>query len=275
MRGSAVGETSCPVNPTARTRATSRALCRPQLLLAFAVAGFALPLGLAPLAPAHAAGGAFIVDDSEIAGTGNCKVESFGAFADNHDILLSSTPACVFNIFQPVEIGTQFQRFRFGGVWDTSLTMRAKTNFVSIDKGGLGVAASGGLTYDLNTGEYLGAFVNLPVSIKVNDQWQINLNVGSFYDNPNNLLWLTWGAGFEWNFVPKTFTLLGEVFGQLGHRDPLNSAVSDPRAQIGLRYNPRENIDIDLIYGRNVTGVDANWITLGLNVRFNVFGAPQ
>ena len=38
--------------------------------------------------------------------------------------------------------------------------------------------------------------------------------------------------------------------------------------QAGLRYTPMENIDIDLIYGRNITGEDANWVTLGLNVRF-------
>ena len=27
-------------------------------------------------------------------------------------------------------------------------------------------------------------------------------------------------------------------------------------------------IDLDLIYGRNIAGENANWITVGLNVRF-------
>ena len=40
------------------------------------------------------------------------------------------------------------------------------------------------------------------------------------------------------------------------------------RAQLGLRYTPIESLDIDLIYGRNISGENANWITVGLNVRF-------
>ena len=94
----------------------------------FAAAILGALLLLLPRAPAHAAGGAFVVDDSDIADTGNCKVESWVSFADNHDFVASSTPACVFNVFQPVEIGTQFQRFRAGGIWDTSLTLKAILN---------------------------------------------------------------------------------------------------------------------------------------------------
>jgi hypothetical protein len=274
MNGSVIGITNCDANSSAWRRTRGRARRR-QRLLSQVAASLAALLLLAPLAPAHAAGGAFVVDDSEIAKVGDCKVESWVSFADNHDFVGSSTPACVFNIFQPVEIGAQFQRFRAGGVWDTSLTMKAKTNMISIDPGNFGLALSGGNTIDLITGEYLGSFVNVPVSLKPSKDWQINLNLGSLYDSPNNLLWLTWGAGFEWNFVPDKFTLLGEVFGQLGHRDPLNSALSDPRAQIGLRYNPKPNIDLDVIYGRNITGVEANWITVGLNVRFTPGFTPK
>lgn len=229
---------------------------------------------LAPPGPAHAAGGAFVVDDSEIAKVGDCKVESWLSSASNHDFVGSTNPACVFNVFQPVELGAQFQRVRFDDVWGTALTLKAKTNMIPIDRGNFGLALSGGTAVDLVTGDYLGSFVNVPVSLKLNKDLQINLNVGGLYDSPNNLLWLTWGAGFEWGFAPK-FTLLGEVFGLLGHRDPLNSAQSDPRAQIGLRYTPIETIDIDVIYGRNVYGVDTNWITVGLNVRFTPGFSPK
>ena len=62
---------------------------------------------------------------------------------------------------------------------------------------------------------------------------------------------------------------IAEVFGQVGDLPPAaSSSVREPRMQAGLRYTPVDNIDIDLIYGRNITGEDANWITLGLNVRF-------
>jgi hypothetical protein len=42
---------------------------------------------------------------------------------------------------------------------------------------------------------------------------------------------------------------------------------SNPRFQSGIRYRPTNDIDCDLIYGRNLTGVGANWITLALTVR--------
>ena len=39
------------------------------------------------------------------------------------------------------------------------------------------------------------------------------------------------------------------------------------RAQVGLRYTPVEAVDLDLIWGRNITGVRADWITVGLTLR--------
>jgi hypothetical protein len=42
---------------------------------------------------------------------------------------------------------------------------------------------------------------------------------------------------------------------------------TNPRFQSGLRYSPTKDIDWDLIYGRNLTGEGANWITVGLTVR--------
>ena len=58
--------------------------------------------------------------------------------------------------------------------------------------------------------------------------------------------------------LKKPFTLIGEVFGQ---------GSQNTGAQLGLRYTPVEKIDFDLIYGRNLTGEHANWITLGVNLR--------
>jgi hypothetical protein len=41
-----------------------------------------------------------------------------------------------------------------------------------------------------------------------------------------------------------------------------------PRFQTGLRYRPVDRFNIDLIYGRNITGEMANWITLATIIRF-------
>ena len=82
-----------------------------------------------------------------------------------------------------------------------------------------------------------------------------------------DLHWFTYGAEIEWNFM-KPLTLIGEVFGIAGHNvEPVTR--TDPRAQVGLRFTPVESVDIDLIYGRNIAGENANWFTLGLNLRFD------
>lgn len=49
---------------------------------------------------------------------------------------------------------------------------------------------------------------------------------------------------------------------------PAPNAIREPRTQIGLRFTPQDNIDLDLIWGRNITGENAHWLTLGLNLRF-------
>jgi hypothetical protein len=35
-----------------------------------------------------------------------------------------------------------------------------------------------------------------------------------------------------------------------------------------VRYRPNEIFSIDLIYGHNITGENANWITIGTTIRF-------
>ena len=42
---------------------------------------------------------------------------------------------------------------------------------------------------------------------------------------------------------------------------------TNPRFQSGIRYSPTKNVDWDVIYGRNLTGEQANWITLALTFR--------
>ena len=40
-----------------------------------------------------------------------------------------------------------------------------------------------------------------------------------------------------------------------------------------MRYRPNEIFSVDLIYGHNITGENANWITLGTTIRFPVQGS--
>ncbi len=211
---------------------------------------------------AQAAGGAFAVDDAEVGVPGSCKVESWASFASNSDLVAVTSPACVANIWRPVEIGGQFQRFRSGDEWGTTFTLKGKTNLVPIEPGKLGIALSGGVTIDLVNGETRGVFLIIPLTFQINEQFRININGGWARDPAAAQHFAIAGAGFEWNFV-KPLTLITEVFAVAG------SGQRNPRFQTGLRYTPIDNLDIDVIYGRNITGENADWITVGLNVRFS------
>ncbi|MDO9413454.1 MAG: hypothetical protein Q7T81_12860 [Pseudolabrys sp.] len=227
---------------------------------------------LAP-ASAHAAG-AFAVDDSEIGKPGECKVESWVSFAGNRDLVAATSPACVFNAGIPLEIGGQLQRSRSDSAWSTSGVVKAKANLISSEGNAFGIGISGGSGWNLITGAGTGGFINVPVTIALRDTFKINLNAGWMYDTPSKIGYFTWGTGFEWNFV-KQFTLIGEVYGQDGRlatpepdAAPSNNSVREPRTQLGLRYTPKENVDFDVIWGRNITGENSNWVTLGVNLRF-------
>ena len=225
-------------------------------------------------AQAHAAGGAFAVDDVEIGKPGDCKIESWAAAASNHDFSAVTSPACVVKLGVPVELGGQLQRSRADGVWGTSGTLKGKLNLIPVADHPFGLGLAGGSSWDLLTGANTGGFVYVPVTFQVRDNIRINLNGGWLYDGPNKIHYATWGAGFEWNFV-KPLTLIGEVYGIAGRlpavgedEAPAPNAIREPRTQIGLRFTPHDNIDLDLIWGHNITGENAHWLTIGLNLRF-------
>ena len=72
-----------------------------------------------------------------------------------------------------------------------------------------------------------------------------------------------------WRTPDNVWTLTGEVFGLVGAaNDDDTRGPVEPRFQLGLRYRPVDLFNIDLIYGRNLTGERANWITLATIVRF-------
>ena len=230
------------------------------------VAGLALFIGFAfASAPdaARAADGAYQVDDAEVGAVGACKVESWASFASNSDIVGAISPACVVNLGRPVELNGTFSPFRSAGEGGASFTFKAKTNLIPIEPGKIGVALAAGTSVDVVNRLVNGVFVTVPISLQVHEQVRINVNGGWLWDPSTRLHYATWGAGFEWNFV-KPLTLIGEVFGVAG-----NGQNNNPRAQLGIRYTPQENFDIDLIYGRNITGENAHWVTIGLNVRFD------
>src|SRR5216684_1060527 len=187
---------------------------------------------------AQAANGAFAVDAADISEVGSCKVESWMSSATNTDFSAVANPSCVANIFKPVELSLLTNRSRRDGDWSTNIAPKAKWNIVPTGIGKFGFAFYAGGSLDALTGENLTAFAVVPA---------------------------TYRLGFDWKFT-DVLQLTLEAFGQAGASD-LPSVVQ-PRFQAGVRYRPNEIFSVDVIYGRNISGENANWITVGTTVRF-------
>lgn len=216
---------------------------------------------------ADAAGGAYAVDDAQIVPTNTCQLELWISTARNKDFFAVLAPACTFEIVRPVEFKSEFQRVRASGVWGTALTVQGKTNILPVEPGRIGVAVSGSAAFDLHTGQYTGSLLNVPATLTVNDRLRFHVNAGWMHASIVDANWLFWGAAAEWT-IAQPLVLLAEVYGQAGPALRDLPALNEPRMQVGLRYMPAETIDIDLIYGRNISGIRTDWITVGLTLRW-------
>jgi hypothetical protein len=208
---------------------------------------------------AQAAGSAYAVDDAAIASAGECQVESWVAVASNGDLVGVTQPACVVNLGVPVELTATLQGARLGSEWATLTGLQGKFVVLPMGSNNLAVAMILNTLHDTRTGANV-AFVNVPVTLKLREDFRLNLNSGWLHDSIDDTSHFTWGAGFQWDFR-RRWTFIAEVYGQTGH-------LSDPRAQAGLRFAPTTAIDLDIIYGHNIAGENANWFTAGLTVRF-------
>lgn len=218
---------------------------------------------------ARAAGAAYAVDTADVNEPGACKVESWISAANNHDFFAATTPTCVVNMFRPVELSAQISRARADEEWSTAVLPKFKTNLVPTAIGSWGIAVSGTAAYDLITHENTALSATIPATLRLSNVVRINLNGGWQWDRIADQHYFTYGAGLDWRTPDNVWTLTAEVFGQLGARQDA-IGVTEPRFQVGLRWRPVDDFNVDLIYGRNIYGENANWITLATVVRFHI-----
>ncbi|QWG16094.1 hypothetical protein KMZ68_13665 [Bradyrhizobium sediminis] len=232
-----------------------------------AFTGLAVIAALLPSDGARAANGAYAVDAADIGETGSCKVESWLSTATNTDFSAVANPSCVVNVLRPVEFSMQTIRSRSDGEWSTTLAPKAKTNIVPTGIGRWGVSVYAGGSFDAMTGENLTAFAVVPATFRLSEAMRINLNGGWLWDRSVDRHYLTYGLGFDWKFT-DTLQWTIEAFGQAGASD--TPSVIRPRFQTGIRYRPNEIFSLDVIFGHNISGETANWITIGTTIRFPV-----
>jgi hypothetical protein len=214
---------------------------------------------------ARGANGAYAVDAADISEVGSCKLESWLSAATNTDFSAVANPSCVVDPFKPVELSMLTNHAKTDGEWSTSIQPKAKMNFIPTGIGKLGVSFYAGGSFDVATGQNLTAFAVIPATYRLSETMRINLNGGWLWDRTVDRHYLLYGLGFDWKFT-DTLQWTIEAFGQAGASE-VPSAVR-PRFQTGVRYRPNEIFSVDLIYGHNITGENANWITVGTTIRF-------
>ena len=248
----------------------------PVALLAIHAAAFVPFLAILSLVERAAADGGFVVEDAEVGKAGSCKVEAWGSAADNRDSILVAAPSCVVDIGRRIEFGADFVRFRDDGEMGSELGLKGKTQL--FESGKFSAALTVGTAFDLLTGRHAEIGAVVPLTYEFSEQFKFNVNAGWFWNRIEDQHFFIWGASVEFKPIDKV-TLIAEVFGEVGPRtkEPVfdegfilvGAGAKWPGFQAGLRYTPLPAFDIDFIYGRNITGVDANWFTLGVNVRFD------
>jgi hypothetical protein len=225
--------------------------------------------GLLAASDAGAANGAYAVDAADISEAGSCKVESWISTASNTDFSAVANPSCVVNVFKPVELSVLTNRSRSDGDLSTSIAPKAKTNLVPTGIGKFGVSFYAAGSFDALTGENLTAAAVVPATYRLSETMRVNINGGWLWDRTVDRHYLTYGLGFDWKFTDVLQWTI-EAFGQAGVSD--TPSVVRPRFQTGIRYRPNELFSVDVIYGHNITGESANWITIGTTIRFPVQG---
>jgi hypothetical protein len=214
----------------------------------------------------EAAGSAYAVDTAEVGEVGNCKLESWLSWADNRDFIASMTPACVVDFGRPVDVSAQFSRSRADGEWTTTVSPKLKANIVPTAIGRFGFAVSATATVDTISGEATAYMVTVPATLRLSERMRLNLNAGWMLDRFLDAHFLTYGAGLDW-IVHGPWIVTAEVFGQAGRGD--FGSIVKPRWQAGLRFRPVDAFSVDVIYGRNISGENANWLTLAATARFS------
>jgi len=214
---------------------------------------------------AQAANGAYAVDAADISDVGWCKVESWVSTATNADFSAVANPSCVVDPGKPIEFSLSTNRARSDGEWSTTLSPKAKLNIVPTGIGHLGFSFEAGGSFDALAGINSAVFAVVPLTYRISETMRFNVNSGWLWDRTVDRHFLSYGVGFDWKFTDQ-LQLTVETFGLAGSSD-VPSAIR-PRAQTGIRYRPNEIFSVDLIYGHNITGENANWITLGTTVRF-------
>lgn len=225
----------------------------------FLFAFSALALSLSAVPASFANGGPYAVDDAGIATPGKFKLESWSSFASNGDRVYLASPGFTLEALPFVEFELTVERRRSDGEWAATFAPAAKIALRDMDQHGYGLALSigsghAGVIRNADT-----VYAVVPLSLPVNERLNLHFNAGVERDLTENETVGVWGMAAQ-VMAHDRLELIGEVFGSEGNR---------PGWQAGFRpYVLDGNIALEIVYGRNLDGERADWLTVGLSFEF-------
>jgi hypothetical protein len=210
---------------------------------------------------AWTAGGAHIVEDSEVLEPGLCQVDLWVTRFEPGAGYGDATPTCTLTSLPRLEWGLQFQHYWYNGTATTDqlLGPTAKVNLIPEDTGvGLGFYFNSGV--NPRTGDLEVVTLLAPLTLPLNDRVRFNFNAGWSYiriaDSPDAFFWggqVEAKVGAEVSLMLETF---GRVPGIIG-------------SQLGLRWRPNDGpIDFDLLVGNFFDQLSTRFFTVGVTLRW-------
>jgi len=209
------------------------------------------------IVPAHAAGGAHVVDDASVEDPGSCHVENWLSQFGHNAGLFTVAPACTSKAFPRLELGGFVVHDWSNAPNATLAGLTAKVNLLPVERG-FGVGLSGSLGYSFDRSRIEAASLIVPLSLPVSEKINFNIDAGWQWARQGNTHDIFVGAQTEVQ-AARDIGLMAEIF---------TRTINKPGGQIGLRWTPHQGkVDVDLIGGRYVDGVTPSSVTIGLTIR--------
>lgn len=203
---------------------------------------------------AHAAGGAHLLDDSEVGQLGQCQLESWGTRLSGDRWTAVAAPACTLAAPTPLELSAFMARSDAPG--STSIGAGIKVALAS-PVSGIGLAVSGGLGWGGDGMRLESGNVILPISSDVSPGVRISANLGWEWSRSGDRHSGLAGAQVEAR-VARRWSLMSEAV----VRDSGRTAF-----QGGVRWTPADWVDVDLLAGRFVDGSSPRALSIGVTLR--------
>ncbi|MFN3946295.1 MAG: hypothetical protein ACK4K7_15340 [Allosphingosinicella sp.] len=206
--------------------------------------------------PAHAGGGAHIVDDAEVQEPGECQVEGWATFARGARLAVVA-PSCTPGDAPRFDVGAELSYSREGGDRDVVLGPTVKYALLPARRG-VAVALSGAAGISVVDRRLGSASLVMPVTFDLDPRLRLNLNAGWAWTRGAVGHRATWGAQIVHEASEQLLVMAEAFVGDTGEKG----------LQTGLRWTPPgARFDVDLLYRADRDGGIGEAVTFGLTFR--------